>query len=105
MSMRCMVLMLMTAASMGSATRWDSHEHSEVGDAAFLLAIAALDTDAPGTSPSSSVNRTWPVTSTVAFRSAPLLMVRKSQITKMKLCNSPSEIWSQSTGITPEDFH
>ena len=50
MGMRCMVLMLMTAASMGSAHAWDSYEHSEVGDAAFLLAIAALDTDASGTS-------------------------------------------------------
>ena len=50
MSTRSMVLMLMTAASMGSAHAWDSYEHSEVGDAAFLLAIAALDTDAPGTS-------------------------------------------------------
>src|SRR5450631_1056015 len=50
MSKRCMVLMLMTAASMGAAHAWDSYEHSEVGDAAFLFAIAALDTDAPGTS-------------------------------------------------------
>jgi hypothetical protein len=50
MNMRCMVLMLMTAASMGAAHAWDSYEHSEVGDAAFLFAIAALDTDAPGTS-------------------------------------------------------
>jgi len=50
MSTRCMVLMLMTAASMGAAHAWDSYEHSEVGDAAFQFATAALDTDAPGTS-------------------------------------------------------
>jgi hypothetical protein len=45
-----MVLMLMTATSMGAAHAWDSYEHSEVGDAAFQFATAALDTDAPGTS-------------------------------------------------------
>ena len=50
MSMRCLMVMLMTAASVGAAHAWVSHEHSEMGDAAFLFAIAALDTDAPGTS-------------------------------------------------------
>src|SRR3954469_24890365 len=88
MSMRCMGLMLMTAASMGSAHAWDSYEHSEVGDAAFLLAIAALDTDAPGTSAKLLSQPPLASAVDVAFRSAPLLMVRKSQITKMKLCNS-----------------
>jgi hypothetical protein len=50
MRKRCVVLMLVMAASMGAAHAWDSYEHSEVGDAAFLFAVAALDTDAPGTS-------------------------------------------------------
>jgi hypothetical protein len=50
MSKRCLVAMLMTAASVGAAHAWVSSEHSEVGDAAFLFAITALDTDAPGTS-------------------------------------------------------
>jgi len=50
MSKRCLMAILMMAASVGAAHAWVSSEHSEVGDAAFLFAIAALDTDAPGTS-------------------------------------------------------
>ena len=89
MSMRCMVLMLMTAASMDRPTRGFLRAQ-RVGDAAFLLAIAALDTDAPGTSAKLLSQPHLASDVDLAFRSAPLLIVRKSQITKMKLCNSPS---------------
>jgi hypothetical protein len=45
-----MVMMLMLAATTGTAYAWDSFEHSEIGDAAFLFAIAILDDAVPGTS-------------------------------------------------------
>jgi hypothetical protein len=50
MSKRCMVTVVMLAASIGAADAWDSFEHSEIGDAAFQTAIATLDRAAPGTS-------------------------------------------------------